>query len=342
MTIEQAKEELVKRYKYLYENAFFILDPFVNTNSKGKQKELTKYMNMGPFTSKEINSIFEEFLLSDKNIEDTTLYKMVESKRNDEEYVEQVKKDYVELQKDNPYFHSQFSIFKILDMTAKYVESQCDNSKFMKNKLRVIDEYFRIARYKNDGRIYTSGIRPNLHDYASLIMPVIPIQKKIINDKTSSNIKRNPFITAIVNAPYYEYNWSIFTEEEKQKVYLDFHDELPCDLEIVCSDCEEKISKEDENLYRPSGTSCCGEVFTIKEDEIFVNPNDSVNKFYQICPHCGYIVNIPSEILSDGIKKRIEERCNKDKMLFRKMFLYSELLSLDKKSTEGQKRLIKK
>ena len=78
------------------------------------------------------------------------------------------------------------------------------------------------------------------------------------------------------------------------------------------------------------------------ENEIFVDPNDSLYRYYQMCPHCGYIVNIPKEILSDGIKERIEDRCSKDNKLFRKMYLYSELYSLDKSSTKGQKRILQK
>ena len=95
-------------------------------------------------------------------------------------------------------------------------------------------------------------------------------------------------------------------------------------------------------LYRPENTESCGENFIIKEDEIFVNPNDELYRYYQLCPHCGFIVNIPKEILSDGIRQRIEERCLKDDKLCRKMYLYSELFSLDKTSAEGQKRLLKK
>ena len=53
------------------------------------------------------------------------------------------------------------------------------------------------------------------------------------------------------------------------------------------------------------------------------------------------MVNIPKEILSSGIRERIEERCSKDDKLFRKMYLYSELFSLDKKATKDQKRLLK-
>ena len=45
---------------------------------------------------------------------------------------------------------------------------------------------------------------------------------------------------------------------------------------------------------------------------------------------------------SKGIKKRIHDRNQKDPNLFRKMYLYSELLSLDNQSTKEQKKLIKK
>ena len=98
----------------------------------------------------------------------------------------------------------------------------------------------------------------------------------------------------------------------------------------------------DSRLVRPDDTHACFEDFNVNECEIFVNPEDKLYRYYQVCPHCGYIVNIPKEILSDGIKQRIETRCMKDPKLFRKMYLYSELFSLDKNSTEGQRRVLKR
>ena len=65
-------------------------------------------------------------------------------------------------------------------------------------------------------------------------------------------------------------------------------------------------------------------------------------EIYDVVVSKSLIVNIPKEILSNGIKQRIEDRCSEDNMLFRKMFLYSELFSLDKKSNDGQKKLLKK
>ena len=41
------------------------------------------------------------------------------------------------------------------------------------------------------------------------------------------------------------------------------------------------------------------------------------------------------------IRKKIEERCSKDSNLFRKMYLYSELFSLDKSVSSIIRKLIK-
>ena len=106
MTIEQAKQELVRRYKYLYENAYFILAPYMYEQSEEEyQKSVDDYikqfgrsiidkpsiyLKINRLDS--VNSIFEEFLLSDKKLENTELYKFVESKRNNKEYLEQVKR----------------------------------------------------------------------------------------------------------------------------------------------------------------------------------------------------------------------------------------------------------
>ena len=94
-------------------------------------------------------------------------------------------------------------------------------------------------------------------------------------------------------------------------------------------------------LSRPCHTSPCGETFRIKEEEIFVNPDNSLYRYYQICPHCGYMVNISKDLLSEGVKKKIESRCEKDPNLFRKMYLYSELFALEKDTPDNEKRLLK-
>lgn len=352
MKVEDAKQELIRRYKYLYENACFILAPFMREQTKEEFEESKQvydfkrpiiYLKIWTFDN--INAVFEEFLLSDKKIEDTALYKMVESKRGDKEYLEQVKKGLLLLERKNEgtnyLLKESLDIYQILAKVYKFVFEQSGDLKNKQCKLTVIDEYYKIARYKNNGKIYTSGRNLNLHDVSSLSITLQ--EREPFRDKKDVGVTENDFITAIVNAPHYENNMSIFTEGEKQKIYLDYHDELPCDLEITCS-LEDEYFKTmiETRLIRPENTSPCGKSFVINEEEIFVRPNDPLYKYFQLCPHCGYIVNIPKKILSEGVQQRIEDSCNKDDKLFRKMFIYSELFSLDKNSTNGQKKLLKK
>ena len=360
MTIEQAKQELIRRYKYLYENAAFILAPYMYEQSEEEYKKhvdeyLKKhsdivlkrpviYLKINMLDS--INSLFEEFLLSDKPLEESTLYQMVESKRNDKDYLEQVKKGLELLEKDNKditykIFESKLSIWEILGKVSNYIEEQSGDLKNKERKLYVLDQYYRIHRYKNNGKIYTSGRKLDLHDVNSMVLDFRT--REPLRGKKDIGIKNNSFISVIFSTPYYEDNLSIFTETEKQQIYLQYHDELPCDLLITCELEEEYIQTcKETRLYRPENTKPCRNDFIINEEEIFVNPNDKLYRYYQLCPHCGYMVNIPKEILSNGIKQRIEQRCSQDDKLFRKMYLYSELFYLDKTSTKGQKRVLQK
>lgn len=361
MTLEQAKQELINRYKYLYENSSFILAPFVYEETKEELEEFLKkypiietrkpaiYIKLSYAYEKA--PLFEEFLLSSKKIEDTTLYKMIESKRNDKEYLEKVKHGLLLVEKENQrnktgfeFLKVKLSVIKILNVVGDYIENQSGDLINKKRKLHVLDEYYRIYRYNNNGKTYTSGRELNINDCDSLSIPLYA--KKTSRDKLDIGIIKNSFITTIDNAPRNEDNWSIFTENEKQQIYLQYHDELPWDLEINCHlEKSNSDNKFDVRLARPDNTNPCNQYFKIKETEIFCKPIEYSQiaykyEYYQLCPHCGYIVRIPKEILSCGIKKRIEDRCSKDRYLFRKMYLYSELFSLSKNSTNEQKRLL--
>ena len=365
MELENAKKELVRRYKYLYENAYFILAPYMYEQTEEEFKKITDeylekygnrilkepliYLRINKLDS--INSLFEEFLLSNRPLEESSLYQMVESKRTNNDYLDKVKNGLNLIEKANRgkkrdellacYFEEKLSIWEILCKVSDYIEEQSGDLYNKERKLYVLDQYFRIARYKNNGKIYTSGRKLNLHDVSSM---VLDLRERVpLRDKKDIGITNNSFISIISTAPYYEDNFSIFTENEKQQIYLEYHDELPYDLEITCGIEEEYVETMiDTRLCRPDNTLACGENFVIKEEEIFVDPSDKIYRYYQLCPNCGYMVNIPKEILSEGIKKRIEDRCSKDDKLFRKMFLYSELFSLDRKSCVGQKKVLKK
>lgn len=358
MTIEEAKKELVRRYKYLYENAQFILAPFMYEQSEEEFKKtieddyVRKYIKNPLIYLKinrldNINSLFEEFLLSDKPMEKSLLYRLVENKKKDKEYLNKVNAGLKLLEKKNEDEHNEIlktrlSIWNILGSCAEYIEEQSGNLINKERKLQVIDQYYRILRYKNDGKTYISGRNLDLYDVNSISVNIPTNKRKPSRDKKDIGVKDNSFISVISSSPCYENNLSIFSEGEKQQIYLQYHDELPCDLIKTC-ELEEDINFMDEpRLKRPKNTEPCGEDFVVKEKEIFVNFSSHLYRYFQLCPHCGYMVNIPKEILSDGIKQRIENRCNEDNKLFRKMVLYSELYSLDKQSNEEQRRLLKK
>lgn len=350
MTIEQAKAEIIKRYKYLYENAEFFLAPFVlEETQEAFQKRVEQYNSdsLYPTIYMEIEPIFyeviEEFLFSEDPMEKTILYLLSEDLKTDENHMSLVNEGIKLIEKKNrnqKYFKEVLDINNLLHKYRRYLEEQSGDLENKKNKLRILDEYFRLYRYQNNGKVYKSGKELSIEDYPSVSV-ALDIRKPS-RSKNDTGLESNKFIEAVVNALRYEYNRSIFTEEEKAEVYMCYHDELPYEIYKTCELEEEYIPTMIESrLQRPENTEPCNELFRIDENEIFVNPNDKLYRYYQLCPHCGYIVNIPKEILSEGIKQRIEERCQKDPNLFRKYYLYSELFALDRKTNEGQKKVLK-
>lgn len=344
MTKEEIKQELIQRYKFIYENALFILAPYMHENTPyNKNIKSSIYLNVLP---QELLLLIESFLLSDINMEESELYKFVENNKSNTEYLKQYKKGLELLERKNKQY--EYEVLKLnlncrylLELIYIFIERQSRDTKNRDNKLLVIDEYARINRYKNDGKIWTSGVNQTFRDisnYTNYNCSIVMLNnnERIMRDKNDIGLKRGLFIKYISDFNnHYEYNYSILTEEEKQKIYLEYHDELPWDLEIKCM-------FDNDNLERPYNTNPCLNFFNIKEEDIFINPNSKEYGYYQVCPQCGFIVNVPDNILSEGIKKRIEDRCKEDPMLFRKMYLYSELYSLDKSAKPGQRRILKK
>ena len=361
----KVKEELIKRYKYIYENATIILAPYMYEQTKEEREKLNSeykkdgyealisdklliYLKKLPV---ELLLDLESFLLSDVPLNESKLYIELEAKKKNPEYLAKVKNGLLLLEKDNAnkssLFQTKLDFWKVLLKVRDFVNEQSGDLKNKEKKLSSLDEYFRINRYSNNEKVWTSGFSINFKDmdHFSSFSAVVPKHERTPRrDKNDIGLKKSDFISFVSDySNHYDDNFSILTEQEKQDIYLIYHDELPWNLEKTCELEEEYISTMIETrLERPEHTKSCGEVFFVNEEEIFIDPNDALYRYYQLCPHCGYIVNIPKEILSDGIKQRIEERCKKDSNLFRKMYLYSELFSLDKSSSKEQKKLLKK
>jgi len=341
MTINKIKEELIKRYKYLYENAEIILAPYIHEQTKEEVKECNKkygVLNLTPIIylniskKSEIIPLFEEKILTEKNIETTSLYKEIEAKKHTKEYLEKVKKGLLLSKNKNYNQNEKLDILTILLKTKEYIEEQSEDLENKENKLSILNEYYHLYCYKNDGNSYSQ----DLNSLTLKNKKTTPTRKK-----DDIGIKNNEFINTIINIKHYSNN-SVFTENEKQQIYLKYHDEIPWDLKLNCKLEDSYLNLLVETrLIRPENTNPCGKNFHIKEDQIFINKNDKLYRYFQICPHCGYIVHVPNKLLSETVKQRIEERCKQDEYLFRKMYLYSELLSLDTKSN-GQRKILKK
>lgn len=80
MKIDMIKKELIKRYKYIYENAEYILAPFV-------KHELSTHLKLPRYLLVDL----ESFLLSDIPIEESNFYKYLESKKKDLDYMNSVR-----------------------------------------------------------------------------------------------------------------------------------------------------------------------------------------------------------------------------------------------------------
>lgn len=361
MNKEEAKKELIKRYKYIYENAHIILAPHMYKQTKDERNKLNKqFIEEGLIdlvTDK--LSIYlkplpdfmllhlESFLLSDIKMEDSKLYKEVEYKKNSKEFMLLVKdglKLVDEKNKDinNEALKLNVDSWQLLTVVYDFIKRQTGFISNKGKKLRALDEYFRINRYKNDGNLYTSGKNMNMKDinnspnYSALVT----YNRIIGRNENDTGLEDGDFINIVSNeSNHYKNNLSILTEKEKQEIYLSYHDELPCDLETTCKPNKDNTAIMDGELTNLNNMEPCFLYFNIKEEEIFV---DNDGKYYHLCPHCGYIVNIDEKLLSQSVKKKIDDRCKNDPQLFKKMYLYSKLFNLDIKSKGTQKRLIKK
>lgn len=150
MKKEEIKDELIKRYEFINENAALILAPYIkeedNLYSKsGKSISLS-------MLKKEVLVNLEMFLLSDLKMESTALYDNVNYLKKDKKYLLKIKKGLLLLQKhnENSFLKLQLDIWKILEIVRNYIERQEKNYENRQKKLRALDEYFKIARYENN------------------------------------------------------------------------------------------------------------------------------------------------------------------------------------------------
>lgn len=354
VSFEEFRESIKDRYVFLAENALFLLAPLLK-----REGDLDKVLGTGVdlvhrnlsgniYLNDDIylSVLLEQYLFCD-DYKESVLYKKILENKENSKYLEKYKQGLLLI--DNRFLNEDITdvnvaMFRFLTNVRGYLLGQKDTTN-RGRKLCVLDEYFRIVRYTNDDRVWTSGYLLNEEDIKN------NLKENEGDTFTNSNINVRPVLnrgvgyTRLIHSFNIKKNWQDknyssehLSEKDKQEIYLRLHDELPYDLEIPCILEETNLDcMIDERLKRPDDTNPCGVSFRIKEGNIFVHGSS----FYHLCNSCGYIVKVPNSLLSDGIKSRIKDRCSKDKNLFRKMELISELQALDDKSLPHHKVLFK-
>ena len=201
----EIKQELIKRYKYLYENKEVILSLFIEAKiqtktykaklrktkqtkkdaKRLKQEELypiidncisyykkalktPKYYLMDKITDDDIE-ILEEFLFTDYDIEDTLLYRMTEYLKCDELYLKEANNKIQEIQeRRNKNKILKDKEFITVWRILNYVR---DKNKDNLTYIKALDKYYNIERYIKTGINWNSGyimLESDVKEYINL------------------------------------------------------------------------------------------------------------------------------------------------------------------------------
>ena len=201
----EIKQELIKRYKYLYENKEVILALFIEAKiqtktykaklrktkqtkkdaKRLKQEELypiidncisyykkalktPKYYLMDKITDDDIE-ILEEFLFTDYDIEDTLLYRMTEYLKCDELYLKEANNKIQEIQeRRNKNKILKDKEFITVWRILNYVR---DKNKDNLTYIKALDKYYNIERYIKTGINWNSGyimLESDVKEYINL------------------------------------------------------------------------------------------------------------------------------------------------------------------------------
>lgn len=209
------KEEFVERYKYLYNNALFILLPYIKED------------NLNIKLDEKILSLLEEFLLSDITYKNSNLYKYLEEKNNDREYLNKVRNGIVlfERKNSNGIKNQKLDIWNILVEVRNYINSLNESEEIKAIKLDALDEYFRVARFKNIDEVWTSGYKLDNHDIMNYVINYKPSMEDDIclSDKYMSGLIPNEFCEYLDNKSNHYENLSILTEDEKKRIFFELN-----------------------------------------------------------------------------------------------------------------------
>lgn len=331
--------EFIKRYRFLYENSFFILgclmnfyslsghillgndDPFLDLKKEISEKVgiSNHYYYFGE--SMDFFYLIEEAFFGEGPVEFMELYRIIDAIKEKSTLFPDLKIRFSH--DDGLAFSERDKSFKILLETVKcFINSHDSNTQVYNNGVKSAT----IWKHLPDKKLDLFGVYYDVFNYGLTKMGVFEESLKydmdFYSDKKESrtNVGGNPFLSA------FSKDYLLFYQEKevvsipldlKKKLYYDYHNVLDWDYEEEC--------REDSSIERPRVTKACGMSFQIKEGSIFFYEDN----FYHLCPNCFYIVKLNKESIPEVIGNRIRKRCSDDDNLLKKYSLLSELKHLE-------------
>jgi len=330
MINEEFKKELMWRYKFIYENIEYLVGPFLICNPFDEEIDYVVNRRI-PF---DLLVLGKKFLLNDGCAEFGELVKYVEKRKRNLAYVKDINI------KTEKYNDKAELVWQYFNSISNLIMHQEQNKILRRKKLLAMNEYYKILNYQNktgvqksDSKLISRYLENKNNSWISFFA----------SKKEEDKLKNCNFIRYLSDKRNYDLeSMGILSTKEKQEIYLGFHDELAWDMIIKCEVDKDTIYKpKKKHLLKQDINPPCQEEFYIVESKIFINPNDDFSDYYQVCPNCGYVVNIPHKLLPDKVRTRIEERCLNDENEFSSQLLKAELRSIDYRDDILIKRRIK-
>lgn len=313
------EQELIKRYRYLFLNSEIILASMLVTDK-----------NKGVLVIE--NTHYEEdllnMLLEDIPLEETQFYNFLETMKKKDSFKHLV---YLGIDKIKETHDGPGSNFWIILTTLRnYLIMHNPSSIKRRQELETMDEYYRLNRTTSTKRIYISGYHIELEDIPNCNFRYLNkqcrLKKEYHINNSDKTVRGSNFVNFFASVDYSgkeKYAHHI-KNDENRKIYLSLHDTIDDNIIISCD-----YSIDSDDLPRVFSTKPCHNEFYLNEEEIFT---DLKGNFYQMCPRCGYIVKIDSELLVEPVQERIIKKAHQDENYLKKINILSELTFLEYKS----------
>lgn len=337
--MNEIKNEMKRRYYYLYENASFLYSCFMREETeeeKNKYKKmLSQTRSVYDYRALDLNLLdsetlylMETIMVGDGKLEETDGYMYLEKLKKDPTSKLKSTRGLILKEKYNQtdrVFPLYFDLYELLEDVYENIHRQSDEYENRSNKLMVIDEYIRIFKKENSYKVWHGGYHLDgsdyiAHDFVPTRYSHFEVDLSPSRPNWDTGVKENDFITKAKDIR--------FTEKEKQEIFLKYNDVIPHDLYHTCD-------AHGLEIERSHYTKPCQRDFSLLKSNMFVVKNNDSYVFFTKCEYCGYLIGIPKNLIPLSKQKEVIENCQQDPLLIEKVKLESALrgLRLKKQAT---------